>query len=675
MVFRSPWLLAAALTASALPASATPLQEALNAENVRGMSLEQLLDVRVNTASVTASRWIHQPATVTVFSREDLVALGARDLMEALEFVPGTDFGVDVFGVIGLGFRGMWAHEGKALLLIDDMPVVDLMYGNLNLGRHYPIEQIERVEVLRGAGGARYGDNAQLAVIRVTTREVSDGTTEFSAYVERIADAGNRSALTASGGTSGENWRAHGSLHASQGPWSGAMWRDTVGARNDLGDLSKIEALDFIGRLDVHDLRLRVFVDEHRNENPQFFGFGRDGEEVSFRSINVMAAYDKVVGDAWTLTPKLQWRRQDDWFIERDPELIPPPPLDFRLPARRLAGSFEAAADFDHADLLVGAEVWRENAEADSPGGVTDDPGVYFNGSRTVDHTGAAAFGQLDVRRGRFTVSAGLRFSDHSYAGSSTVPRLSTVYARDTWHAKAHYGRAFREPDIEVINASNFAGDPIVPEETEQIEFELGWRPRPQVFGTVSVYRLETEDPIIYGSNSDPGGYFYTNNDPVGTEGFETEWRWHRGSSRAFLTYSTYRALGTPIEQYLVTDDTSLHVGAAQHKLTLAGSRRAFDDRVCFQSAVVWYGTTWAYDYEPGADGIFGNELALRALDDRVAVNTRVRYVAPQWQLELGVHDVFDEGRLFAQPYRSESTPYPGPGRQVWLRLTAQPGP
>ena len=134
------------------------------------LDLEALLSLETDVASATELTLRESPAIITVISRDELVRVGARDLMDALALVPGVGFGVDVQGVVGIGFRGLWGHEGKVLLLVDGQPMNEVLYGTLQFGNHIPVELIERIEIIRGPGSVVYGGFAELAVIDVITR-------------------------------------------------------------------------------------------------------------------------------------------------------------------------------------------------------------------------------------------------------------------------------------------------------------------------------------------------------------------------------------------------------------------------------------------------------------------------------------------------------------------------
>src|SRR5207253_11346941 len=88
--------------------------------------------------------------------------------------VPGMDFGVDVEGVVGLGMRGNWAHEGKVLLLLDGQEMNEIMFATTQFGNHVCVDQIEKIEIIGGPGSAIYGGFAEYGVIDIITKGGSD---------------------------------------------------------------------------------------------------------------------------------------------------------------------------------------------------------------------------------------------------------------------------------------------------------------------------------------------------------------------------------------------------------------------------------------------------------------------------------------------------------------------
>src|SRR5262249_32762711 len=125
--------------------------------------------VTSQVASFAPTRLKDSPAVVTVISGDDIRATGAHDLTAILYIVPGYFGGADTEAVVGRGFRGLWGYEGKILLRIDGKEMNELLFSTVQLGNEFPVELIERVEVVRGPGSVIYGGNAELSVINIVT--------------------------------------------------------------------------------------------------------------------------------------------------------------------------------------------------------------------------------------------------------------------------------------------------------------------------------------------------------------------------------------------------------------------------------------------------------------------------------------------------------------------------
>lgn len=634
-----------------------PIFAAESNKDLLDLSLDDLLDIKVDTVSVLKSPWRYQPGTMTLLTADDLKALGARNLMEALEFVPGTSFGVDVLGVISLSFRGQWAHEGKVLLLLDDMPLNDLMYGNLNLAKHYPIEQIDRIEVLRGAGSAKYGGNAQLAVIRIYSKKVEDRFFEANITAEFVDNAGLGNGITLTGGAPFDGGSFMISSHVSRDQWSGQFWRDANGASIDMSKFSEFSADNLIGRLDWANFHLRSFFDNHHSETPQFFGTFHNGEAENFTSTNLSASYDWAVSDRFTLSPKYSHRSQHDWYLDRDPVLAPPTFIDFTLPMTKDTINLDMHYMLSAWSLQSGVESWYEYGKCNSPGRTFRNCATFFNGAEDVSYRGKAAYTQGDWTEGPWAVSLGLRYSDHNYAGESFVPRAALVFKQDDWHLKLNYGQAYREPDVLVI--ADATDQHVKSETTTQKEVEFGWRPTQDWFGTLSVFSMEVDNSLIYASSDTS----YTNYQPVETRGVETEWRWRSGTKQAHLTYDWYQSASAPNAKYAVTGHDGLNIGVPRSKATASMDYGLPGTHWNLQASLIWYGITYANTFD-------GYGISVQSISSQTFLNAQARYQRKDWEVAVGVYDLANEGRLYPQPYLDSSTPYPGPGRQLWSKLT-----
>ena len=94
--------IAAAAAFAALPAFAQSSSE------LDLFAADAVLKAETTIASIRPATMRETPGVVTIVTREEIVRSGARDLIDVLRNVPGFSFGVDVEGVVDLGFRGVW---------------------------------------------------------------------------------------------------------------------------------------------------------------------------------------------------------------------------------------------------------------------------------------------------------------------------------------------------------------------------------------------------------------------------------------------------------------------------------------------------------------------------------------------------------------------------------------
>ncbi len=128
------------------------------------MELENTTEIatrtRLNTDDV--------PAFVTILYQDELLKLGITDIYEALCLVPGVEPYMDNNGARQLIFRGE-KEKGKVKLLIDGMDVNNALRGSVYYYYDFPIELVERIEVIRGPGAVLYGSGAISGVINIVT--------------------------------------------------------------------------------------------------------------------------------------------------------------------------------------------------------------------------------------------------------------------------------------------------------------------------------------------------------------------------------------------------------------------------------------------------------------------------------------------------------------------------
>jgi iron complex outermembrane receptor protein len=135
------------------------------------LSLNDLLEVKVTVASRTPESAESASGSLTVFTREQIQSMGVSTLEDLLNYVPGFQVTSDaVFGRLGrISVRGLFSTVSSGVLLLHDgVPDWNAYDGSAwHFGRHVMLNDVERVEVMRGPGSTMWGTNASSAVINV----------------------------------------------------------------------------------------------------------------------------------------------------------------------------------------------------------------------------------------------------------------------------------------------------------------------------------------------------------------------------------------------------------------------------------------------------------------------------------------------------------------------------
>ncbi|PJA12284.1 MAG: hypothetical protein COX65_08725, partial [Elusimicrobia bacterium CG_4_10_14_0_2_um_filter_56_8] len=227
-------------------------------------SLEDILNIRTAVASRLNSPLREAPGIITVITREEIQNCGARNLVDALRLIPGLDFGVDVESSLGVGVRGNWSLEGKVLFLVDGQHYNEPFFGSSQIMR-FPIEQVEKIEVIRGPGSAIYGGFAELGVIKITTRSPKsiNGTEAALSYGYMAKTYGGRTGNLAFGKVF-EGGELSAQAYYGDFNRSDRRYADFNGGSYSMKDASKIRSRNLNIGLKSRLVDLRLIADLHR---------------------------------------------------------------------------------------------------------------------------------------------------------------------------------------------------------------------------------------------------------------------------------------------------------------------------------------------------------------------------------------------------------------------------
>jgi outer membrane receptor for ferrienterochelin and colicin len=620
--------------------------------------LEKLINSLISVASKKPLNVRESPSIITLVTKEEIQKSGARDLIDVLRLVPGIDFGVDVEGVVGIGTRGNWAHEGKVLLLLDGQEVNEVLFATTQFGNHFPIDQIKKIEIIRGPGSAIYGGFAEYGVINIITNQADDinGLNVAGTYGQMEKDFGRRNFGLSVGKKIGDfSFSLSGLM--GQGQRSDQNYTDFSDSTHSMAGNSALNPRYFNAAASYKGLSFRCIGDFYQTTMSDSYGeIIKDGNITeNFNSIFSELKWVVKVNDKFTITPRFNYKLQTAWQA---------PAYDdkgaYDKSVSRITGNITSSYNFNrYINFVFGAELFQDKAVDHT------DSSYFSNGEPTVSYYNYAFFTQGLIRTRFVNFIVGARFDKHNEYGQAFVPRVGFTKKLNRFHFKALYSNAFRAPSIENISSADSAG--IKPELTQVAEIELGYQVTRKSIFTVNVYDIETKDPIIYYTSLDSTNTdLYGNFGKSGTQGIEAEYRIKDKWGHIAVNYAFYTAAGKEKVEVYQTENKSSLLAFANHRINLNACWN-INKNLSVNTTASFYGKRWAITSLDSLDLAVQEELS-----PVILVNLFVRYVTPVKGLTVGagVYDALNQKINFIQPYDGGHPPLPGPSREFVFKLS-----
>ena len=402
----------------------------------------------VLTASRIAQSPLDAPVAVSVIDREMIRASGFTEIHDLLRLVPGflvADWpeGSPVVARHGLGD----AHDRRIKVMIDGVTVNRPLWGS-TAWTDLPVrvDDIERVEAVRGPNGAAYGVDAFDGVINIITR--SPATEEGSTLVTRLgkngfADMGFRvNGLS----ESGVDWRLSASRRQADNylprvddradPRSGE--RQPSGTEQVANTLVNFRASKQLSALDELGLQLALtdgVAERGSSASTLWDQLPRDEETRSrFIHLSWQRVFDADSEFALNLSHHHE-RFKAAWTVLAVPPETVGKDSDGQRDELVMQYSNRLSPDWQ---LMLGSGVRRESVRSRR----------YFDTGSTLSGTSVQAFGNLTWHASeRLKFDLGGTFEDHHYSGDSFSPRLSANYALGKSSAvRLSTGVSYRSP-------------------------------------------------------------------------------------------------------------------------------------------------------------------------------------------------------------------------------------
>lgn len=541
----------------------------------------------VSIATGTRQPIARAPSVATVVTAEDIAAIGAADLDEVLETVPGMHVSRTASGYNPIYvMRGIYTqYNPQMLMLVNGIPITSVFVGDRSrVWGGMPVENIARIEVIRGPGSALYGADAFSGVINIITRTAADLD-------------GTKIGLRAGSFNSRDAWVLHG------GEWSGfdvaAYLRvgATDGQRRTISrdaatalgtslapgpvNLGR-DAID--GRIDLARDQWRLRAGYQQRDNLGTAAGGAQALDPVGSNSSKRFSADLTYQDA-NFGRDLDVTAQASYFYlnDRSNLVLYPPGTNFGTGVftdgvignpykweRHLRFNLSAAyTGLQSHKLRFGAGTQDDDLyrTKETKNFSTPAPGVLLPLGSVQDVTDAAPFLRPHIRRVNhvyaqdewaFTqdwfLTAGVRRDQYSDFGGTTNPRVALVWETAyNLTSKLLYGRAFRPPSfVELYNINNpvALGNPnLKPESIESVELAFAWQPAGTVQTNLNLFRYQMKDILRFVQNPD-NSFTAQNAGRQHGQGIEVELAWEaRTNLRLSGNYAQQRSIDETTDQ------------------------------------------------------------------------------------------------------------------------------
>jgi iron complex outermembrane recepter protein len=440
------------------------------------MSFEELMNVEITSVSRTEEALRDAAAAVSVVTRETIRRSGATTIPDTLRLVPGIHVGEQTSSSWAVSSRGFSNVNSEKLLVLSDTRSI---YTPLVSGvgwdvQDYLLDDVERIEVIRGPGAALWGSNAVNGVINITTRSARD---THGVYAQGSLGTFDRAsaALRYGGETAGGvNYRVFGKYFERDETAHTSTTEDDAWKMAHVGFRTDWDG----GASDSFTVQGDAYSGELGQLVPAISVIGRPGPtgplDVDVSGGNLLARWRRSYDD----TSDMQLRAYYDYTNRDDPsfdDTLHTFDLDFQ---RRFAA-------FTRHEVIWGV-AYRLTSNRNEPGL------IWALEPEDSDDQLVSGFIQDQISlNDSLRVTLGTKLEHNDFTGFEVQPSVRLAWApRDEHTLWAAISRAVRVPtrferDVRV-DASDPAGNPVIRlvgnddfESEELIAYEAGYRWQP----------------------------------------------------------------------------------------------------------------------------------------------------------------------------------------------------
>ncbi|WP_372765915.1 TonB-dependent receptor plug domain-containing protein [Pseudoalteromonas sp.] len=537
-----------------------PLLCASEYEDVFDLSLNDLFELEITTASNRGEHIKNAPATVIVVSKEDIQNRGYESLDEIFLDLPGMEMiythGDSFFSNYMRGYR--YTIGTPFLVMVDGVTVNSLYFNQVTQISSFPLTSIEQIEIVYGPASVIYGANAFMGVVNVITRKPQQSGASFTANTRSSINGDIN--FDMSYAYQGDLFSTRFSMHyedfdvadridnnanywLQDQHYNSELWGEFVDSSNVMSNQfsSKTKRLGFEAYVSLGDIELSSFylleqngygatypsdrlpasgkwpiyqygatlkytkkisaqLESRSRFHAQSDGVKGDGYDVEAWNVTNTSAITQNIGGILLAPNESARMTYFQYWLTKNHAFSFNQDLDYQLndKVKFLTGVKYDYQDLQRSYVLSGGEPISPLAPL--PTLPNPASGAYRDDSNreTWRDFGFYLQGEYKYRQSHM-LSGGLRYDNNNIYGGETTLRGAYIYNHQKWNLKLMYGEAYHEPTPRNLYGawSGLGADPnLSPERSRTIESSIAYQGH-NYQHLLSLYHIKNTDSIV----------------------------------------------------------------------------------------------------------------------------------------------------------------------------------
>ena len=432
----------------------------------------------VITASRTEQAVANVTAPVTVITKDDIEQQQPKSVAEALTATPGIQ--IKSSGGYGqessIFLRGV--SQDRMLVLVDGVQIGSATLGETSL-QHLSMDQIERIEVVRGARSSLYGANAIGGVIQIFTKQPK----QEQSYAEILGGYGSNNTVQSAVSGGWANSQSQISAKVSHFSTDGfdVMPEKSAGGIDDDGYTNNSLKLDGQHDFGRHTVSAGLQYTAGENDFDDSYG-GSNDRKTEFEYSTAYVGLESKLTDSFTLTGKISNYKDDTLTIvdgdDGDNFVTKTQKLEIQG-EQKYSGGLLAIAGFDYKKDDI-SESSQDYAE--------------------TERDNKAAFALIEKTGNNYQAALSARVDDNEAFGDFTTYGIDGQYdLTSKVSLSAGYATAFQTPTFNDLYYPGGSGNPdVMPEKSETASVGIQFTPKHNLSFEFSAYNTQIDDMIAW---------------------------------------------------------------------------------------------------------------------------------------------------------------------------------